>query len=383
MKNIIKITLLICIAFWSCENEKLDASGIENAGLKASSSSNLLTSTCTVIDADRCGLQGQPPANFWWPEASSEYNKPTTYFGSDAENGVNLSFDEYPDGTAHISGSTVNSTGCLVTVDVWLKDKKDWTAWSSLENGGQYKDESGANCSILKDNDLEGWENLNYYVIDPEKSTITSEGGNCYEEGTFDVIQRPDADDASTPHYGVYVGPGGANFHSANPDAYGLSGWGWMIHQETGTKYIMDFNFTIECTTTGTDCETAFARGNDGNICFIDEGFSKKRWGWRIVLPEPGEYTFDVYAGAGQCDISKGVKAGTVDVTYANGTVDVVYNIDEGFELRETHVYAGDADDAPYPTTKKGKKTVAPGQYTIGTGLEGEVSLIVHMVVCN
>ncbi|TNJ46528.1 hypothetical protein KFZ70_13940 [Tamlana fucoidanivorans] len=374
MKNFTKLLLILCFVAFSCQNENVNSEQMTEQDLQ---SFDVLTTTCTVIDADRCYITGQPSANFWWPNLTNnnDYFNPTTYFGSDAENGVSLSFMEYPDGTAHISGTTINSTGCLVTVDVYLKDKMDWTTWSdSFGNNGQFKDESPNNCSNIDK------ETLSYYVIDPEKSTITATGGSCYEEGTYDVIQRPDADDPNTPHFGIYVGTGGANFHGADPDAYGLSGWGWMIHQETGNKYVMDFNFATECRTTGSDCETAFARGNDGNICFIDEGFSNKRWGWRIVLPEPGEYSFEVYAGAGQCDISKGVKVGTVDVTYANGTVEVVYNIDEGYELRETHVYAGKAD---YPTNKKGKKTVAPGQYTIGTGLEGAISIIVHAVVCN
>ena len=377
MKKLLKLSLIFCLAFFACQNENVGSEDISEQDVE---SFDVLTSTCAVTDADRCYLTGQPDSNFWWPsmESPKDYFNPDTYFGS--YGGSELSFVEYPDGTAHISGTTSNSNPsltCKVIVDVWLKDKKDWTAWSSPENGGEFKDESGPNCSNIKK------ENLNFYVIDPEKSTITSEGGDCYEEGTFDVIQRPDENDLNTPHYGLYVGPGGANFHGANPDAYGLSGWGWIV-REDGTRWVMDFNFIMDCMSTGTDCDTAFAIGNDNDpyTCFIDDNVIKtKRWGWNIgPLAEGTIETYDVYAGAGKCDTSKGAFVGTVDVSYIDGDVNVTYNIIDGYELRETHVYAGNAKN---PTDKKGKLTVAPGQYTIADDLSGEIYVIAHAVVCN
>ena len=105
-------------------------------------------------------------------------------------------------------------------------------------------------------------------------------------------------------------------------------------------------------------------------------GFSN--WGWSIALPEEGEYTFDVYAGAGQCDTSKGTLVGTVTVDYSGGTVDVTFDLEDGYTLFESHVYAG---HSPVPTDKKGKPTVAPGQYTVGTNLTGSIYVIVHAVV--
>ncbi|WP_222983957.1 hypothetical protein [Flagellimonas meishanensis] len=126
-------------------------------------------------------------------------------------------------------------------------------------------------------------------------------------------------------------------------------------------------------------CETAFARGNDGNTCFIGNGFS--RWGWTIgPLTDGTEETYNIYAGAGQCDISKGALVGTVAVSYEDGEVSVVYNIDDDYVVAETHTYAG---NGMFPTDKNGKLTVAPGQYTIGEDLEGEIYVIAHAVVCG
>ena len=385
MKNLIKLTLAFCLVIFSCENENLDIQTNESAAdetviFSASSSSNLYTSTCTVTDADRCYITGQPNSNFWWPSMGSPNDvfNPDTYFGSYGDS--KLSFVEYPDGTAHISGTTSNSNPdltCKVTVDIWLKDKKDWTAWSAPENGGDFKNEAPNNCSnIVK-------ENLHYYVIDPEKSTITSEGGDCYEEGTFGVIQRPYEGVPDTPRYGIYVGPGGANFHQANPDAYGLSGWGWIV-KEDGTRWNMDFNFIMDCVGTGNDCDTIYAIGNDNdpyNSFCDDDGLQANRWGWVIgPLAEGTMETYDVYAGAAHCDTSKGTHTGNVDVSYVAGDVTVTYNIIEGYELRSTHVYAG---KDKYPTDKKGKITLAPGQYTIADDLTGDIYVIVHGVVCN
>ncbi|TXN35951.1 hypothetical protein FVB32_15430 [Flagellimonas hymeniacidonis] len=125
------------------------------------------------------------------------------------------------------------------------------------------------------------------------------------------------------------------------------------------------------------ECETAFARGNDGNTCFLDEGFS--RWGWTIgPLSPDADESYDIYAGAGQCDISKGELVGTVDIVYADGEVTVTYNIDESYSVAETHTYAGN-DMFP---TKKGAPTVAPGQYSIQENLEGDIYVIAHAVVC-
>ncbi|TBN06472.1 hypothetical protein EYD45_00905 [Hyunsoonleella flava] len=130
-------------------------------------------------------------------------------------------------------------------------------------------------------------------------------------------------------------------------------------------------------------CETAFAKGNsnDDSICFIDDDAYKfKRWGWNIGPLSEGEYTYNVYAGAGQCDVSKGSLVGTVTVNYSDGNVDVTYNIDDGYVLKETHVYAG---NDKYPANKKGKPTVAPGKYTIQDNLTGNIYVIAHAVVCK
>lgn len=124
----------------------------------------------------------------------------------------------------------------------------------------------------------------------------------------------------------------------------------------------------------GDDCEseTAFAFLNNDDDpstadaesdCFIPQF---NRWGWTTLLDfsdETGqsEYMLDIYAGAGQCVLSKGTDVGSVVITYNDdSTITVNYSLD-GYVLSEAHIYVG---HAPYPIGNSGGETVAPGQYT-------------------
>ena len=138
-------------------------------------------------------------------------------------------------------------------------------------------------------------------------------------------------------------------------------------------------------------CETAFAMDKKEQ-CFIYEGF--KRWGWRIGPIEEGtQISFPIYAAAGKCQTENGFYVGQLTISYFDGTLDVQYISDTEYEFFETHLYVG---NEPYPTTPKGKPTVAPGQYgnqhelpggSVSDtykidGLEGPIHIIAHAVVC-
>jgi hypothetical protein len=153
--------------------------------------------------------------------------------------------------------------------------------------------------------------------------------------------------------------------------------------------------FTVTVNPCVLKCETAFGYKNStSSRCFLLDGFS--RWGWTTKIT--GNATLKLYAGAGQCDISKGLLAGTVQVIYSgSGSVTLIYNMYPGYTLSEVHVYVG---YAKYPLFKNGKKTtptVAPGQYPVGvTGLNnvttytvnypgtftGPIYVIAHAVTC-
>ena len=121
-------------------------------------------------------------------------------------------------------------------------------------------------------------------------------------------------------------------------------------------------------------CETAFARSRDENVrtCFDDvPNFSSPRWGWTNELPSAnGTYDLDLYAAAGQCNISNGALIGNVQVTYNNGSVDVSVSTFNGYHMTEAQLYVG-AD--PIPTNpNNGNQTVAPGQYPYQDGVSGD-----------
>lgn len=108
-------------------------------------------------------------------------------------------------------------------------------------------------------------------------------------------------------------------------------------------------------------CETAFAKGNyvwttdpksnpDG---LQSLSLTKNRWGWVINLMGEGTTNYDIFAGAGLNDTSKGTKVGSLTVAWYGSTVTVHYILDPGYMLDEVHIYAGDSK----PTT------IAPGQY--------------------
>ncbi|WP_142785982.1 DUF7467 domain-containing protein [Changchengzhania lutea] len=239
MKKHVLIMIGICFLFFSCQTELLEVQ--EEGTLTSSSSSDkkkkkkghdddVKYRECIVIDADRSPYGArQQPANFWWSKnGGTDYFDRSTYFSSDADN--NLVFTEYENGTANISGTTVNG-GCVVTVDVWLKDEKSWDEWSTTEiNGipGAHKKEGTAG-------DASNSEDMRFYVIDSQRSIISAEG-DCVATGTFAVEQRPDPY-TDGMNYGAHIGPGGANYDS-NIGAIGLSTWGYLteINESTTTN---------------------------------------------------------------------------------------------------------------------------------------------------
>ena len=231
MKNLTLAVFGFCLMLFACNTEQIELSEDSLSEIdhkhkkkkKDKVNDAVLISECIVIDADRSPFGSrQPASNFWWSKNSSgsDYFDRSTYFSSTDAN--SLVFKEYDNGTASISGTTVNGT-CMVTVDVWLKDEKTWDQWSAL--GGGFKKEGTAGNAANA-------ENMRFYVIDSQKSTVTAEGGDCVETGTFGLEQRPDPNDPNTPNFGAHIGPGGANYDS-NIGAIGLSTWGWLTELPT------------------------------------------------------------------------------------------------------------------------------------------------------
>jgi len=154
--------------------------------------------------------------------------------------------------------------------------------------------------------------------------------------------------------------------------------------------YTFRVSITIECQPAAT-CDTAFAYHADYATCFRDLGFSN--WGWTNGPLGPGSYEFQLWAGAGGCDLSQGTLVGSVSVNYDGSTAVVTYNMYGDNYMTATHLYVG---SNRLPRTKSGKETVSPGQYPYGhdplnnvttdgytvTGLSGDIYVLAHAVVC-
>jgi len=164
-------------------------------------------------------------------------------------------------------------------------------------------------------------------------------------------------------------------------------------------------------------CETVFAYnqgGEDGQtrFCFLDlkkidasynpggvNSDNFNRWGWTNELLEEGQYTFEIWGAAGQCDLSSGTLVGNLVVDYEHGSGDVVvtYNMNTGYTLSEVQIYVG---SKRLPEKKQGQNyvyTVAPGQYPwvvddlnaettyshTFSGMTGAIYVVAHAKVCG
>ncbi len=159
------------------------------------------------------------------------------------------------------------------------------------------------------------------------------------------------------------------------------------------------FTIKLECDLGGVgneSGETAFAYDCAGDAnCFIDipdEGIN--RWGWTNGAYGPGTYYLDIYAGAGQCDITNGTLVGLLTVVYDGAIATVTYETCGDYKMDEVHLYVGNNilawDDNPADPGY----TVAPGKFPytdddIDTnsytftidGLSGSIYVVAHAVV--
>ncbi|WP_159439029.1 T9SS type A sorting domain-containing protein [Maribacter ulvicola] len=122
-------------------------------------------------------------------------------------------------------------------------------------------------------------------------------------------------------------------------------------------------------------CETAYARSSSENVrtCFTQiSNLSGGNWGWTNKIPSiNGTYELDLYAAAGQCDISKGALVGNVNIVYNNGSVNVMVSAQDGYMIAEAQLYVGSSET---PVKGNGDLTVAPGQYPYQDNINGDFS---------
>jgi hypothetical protein len=256
-----------------------------------------------------------------------------------------------------------------VACDRYDKDVARTTAWMS---------EDEREITVLVDNAYPSYYPTVFFALtcpDSAQGTITDI-----------VIDNPYPDALTVSISGIYVG---------QPIPQGGEVTGAVhVHVEQAAAQNAVYTFTVSITTQcqpAVTCGTAYAYHADYATCFLDIGFTK--WGWTNGPLGSGSYEFELWAGAAGCDISKGTLVGWLSVDYDGSTAIVTYNMYEGNYMTATHLYVG---NDRLPKNKKGKETVAPGQYPYGhdplnnvttdsytvTGLSGNIYVVAHGVVC-
>jgi len=140
---------------------------------------------------------------------------------------------------------------------------------------------------------------------------------------------------------------------------------------------VMDANLKTETETVKSDySETAFGYHDnaENSKCFDQAGFN--RWGW-TTGPFFERQILTLYAGAGQCDLTKGEKVGRVSLRYNHITREgrAYFETYAPYVMQETHLYVG---SEMYPVDNKGNITVAPGKYPFKHSDLGGVDYDIH-----
>ncbi|TDN87558.1 hypothetical protein DET49_1116 [Salegentibacter sp. 24] len=137
----------------------------------------------------------------------------------------------------------------------------------------------------------------------------------------------------------------------------------------------------------GDTCETAYMEGDTP----LNTLANANRWGWAEhyqTSVEGSSETFDIWAGAGQNDTSKGEHIGTAEITVAGDDISLVITLDPGKSLDDLHINLSEA--AP-----SGNAVFAPGQYNLNDEVsQGTLTytwertysedfyIIIHAVAC-
>lgn len=299
---------------------------------------------------------------------------------------VDVTYEGYDDSAWNVSGDiTIENTG---TLDAVITDVEDWLAGTAID----------VDCGVEFPYTLPVGETLTCtydedgYVEGDNEATVTTEVDEYDAEPVAIVWGDPTTEINATVNVkdisdlfgevdlGTATAPNDAQFTYTKDFAwadYGADGCGDFQYDNEAT--IVETEQSAEATLlVNVQCyvyETAYAMG-DEEICFIP---TFGNWGWTNPIG-PGTYEWELWAAAGQCDTSKGTLVGTVTVVYgADGVVTVTFNVDPPYSLEETHVYVGYDQ---FPKDRRGRPTVAPGQYTNGGPFDGsDVYVIAHAVV--
>lgn len=299
---------------------------------------------------------------------------------------VDVTYKGYQDSDFNISGEIkIENTG---EVDAVITAVADLLAGNSIAVvcGVEFPYDLPVGATLTCTYDEDGYvEGNNIVTVTTESDAeYTDEVPIVWGEPTTEVDKTVDIKDISDLFGAVALGtvtaPNDAQFTYDKDFAwadYGVGETRGYTYNNTATivETGQSADATLKVNVQGYDYETAYAK-DDAGICFIP---TFANWGWTNPIT-PGTYEMDLWAAAGQCDTSKGTLVGSVTVVYnGGGVVTVTYNVEAPYILDETHVYAG---YDKFPKDRRGRNTVAPGQYTNSSPFDGsQVYVIAHAVV--
>jgi len=302
---------------------------------------------------------------------------------------VDVTYEGYEDSGFNVSGEvTIENTGTLDAVITAIDDVLGGTA-ISVDCGVEFPYTLPVGETLTCTYDEDGYfEGFNEVTVTTERDEYFADAEIIWGDPTTEINKTVNVKDISDlfgeVELGTVTAPNGATF-TYNKDFawadYGADLCGGYDYDntaiivETGQDASATLKVNVQCFV----YETAYAMGSAAQ-CFIP---TFNQWGWTNPIL-PGEYEWDLWAGAAQCDVTKGTLVGRVTVEYGDdGEVTVDFNLDEAYLLDETHVYAG---TTTFPQVTQGRNrtvsTVAPGQYTNASPFDGsEVWTIAHAVV--
>jgi hypothetical protein len=295
---------------------------------------------------------------------------------------VNVSYNNYKDFDFNVSGKiTIFNDGQLPAVitavdDVLAGDPIDVSCGVTFPHTLPVGDTLTCTYNENVISKIEGFNNV---TVTTERDEYFADAEIIWGDPTTEINKTVTVEDVSNlfdKKTWTVTAPNSATFTYEKAFKwadYGKDKCGPFIYNntativETGQSASAKLKVNVQCY----KFETAFAMGKNA-ISFCDEGYS--RWGWTNPIT-PGTYEMDLWAGAGQCDTSKGTLVGSVTVVYGgDGYVTVSFNVASPYILDETHVYAG------YEMFPEGD--LAPGLYKNNGPFDGtQVYVIAHAVV--
>jgi hypothetical protein len=301
---------------------------------------------------------------------------------------VDVTYEGYNDYAWNVSGDiTIENTGTVAAV---ITDVDDFLGGTPIEVvcGVDFPYRLDVDETLTCTYDEDGYvEGSNEVTVTTERDDYSASAEIIWGDPDTEVNKTVNIEDISdlfgTVALGTVTAPNDATFTYTKDFAwadYGADLCGDYVYDNTATIVETEqsdsatLKVNVQCYT----YESAWAKGGDDIAnSFCDNGFSN--WGWSNLIG-PREYDgWTLWAGAGQCDTSKGMDVGTVDVVYDGyGYVVVIYNVDSPYILEETHVYV---DYGMFPLNAGGP-TTAPGQYYNASPFDGtSVYVIAHAVV--